>query len=137
MYVHFVENNYVYIYIYVNNYIYVALKTYHTSTLPIGCPVSVKESTIPSCLVTPVQEIISLGEQIGVLDAEKVRTRYTALTYTLLRELHQIKIHEVNQTMTLLSAMAFIPIVTEKNDGISLWPCPIVREKSNNILAVS
>ena len=121
------EIEYVYQHRHMNNYVYAGVETYHRSRMPLDRVVRLRRSRSPDCLHDGAGELLRLSPYLGREDPRTVRINYTYHAFGLLAALDQIELEQMDQTIDLLCALAYIPIVAEKNDGLAIWLNPAVR----------
>lgn len=122
------EVEYVYKELHMNNYVYAAVMSFYRSKPPLNKIIDIKEQSIPRCLHEPVRKLIRLSPYLGREDTKNVRTHYTYNAFELFQQLRHIKMQEVEQVIECLAALAYIPIIAEKNDGLSVWLNPVIRK---------
>lgn len=112
-----------------NNYVYAGLMTYHSSRMPQGRVVRLKKELVPECLHDGATNLLGLSPYLGNDDPRTVRINYTYHAFELLSMFEQLKAEELPQVVELLAALAYLPIVAEKNDGLPLWMNPAIRTR--------
>lgn len=127
------EIEHVYSNLHMNNYVYAALMTYYNSAIPLNRKVSLKKDNVPECLIEGAQRLIEISSEIGRSDANLVRTAYTFYAHQFFKSLRGVSKGQMEQTIDLLSALAYISIVADKNDGLLIWWPPVVRHKNKYI----
>jgi hypothetical protein len=112
-----------------NNYVYTGLLTYHRSRMPLNRVVRLRKERAPKCLHDGAENLLGLSPYLGNGDPHTVRINYTYYAFELLSMLDQVKLEELPTAVELLSALAYIPIVAEKNDNLPLWMNPVLRRE--------
>ncbi|MHC4757137.1 MAG: class I SAM-dependent methyltransferase [Planctomycetota bacterium] len=130
------EIEYVYRKRHMNHHVYAALKTYHTSSLPLNQPVCLRPNTIPRYLSAPIEKLLELSPRIGKYDPTSVRADITYYTYLLYSVLNQVQLEDVPVVAQLLAACAYLAICSEKNDNLPLWNKLVIRQKNEHIGAL-
>lgn len=121
--VKFVYNN-----LHMNNYVYSAVMLFHKSKPPLNRIIDIKKESIPQCLHEPMKKLVRLSPYLNNEDPKNVRIHYTYYAFELFQQLRFIKLHELEQVIECLAALAYIPIIAEKNDGLSIWLKPVIRK---------
>lgn len=112
-----------------NNYVYAGLQTYHRSAMPVDRLVRLKKDLVPAWAHDGAEKLVGLSPYLGRDDPRTIRVNYTYYAYELFSALDRMTLAELPQVLRLLAALAYIPIVAEKNDDLPLWMNPTVRKK--------
>ncbi|MBN2439813.1 MAG: hypothetical protein JXJ04_00650 [Spirochaetales bacterium] len=130
------EIEYLYTKVHLNNYVYAALNCYHKSKMPLNKLITLRTEEFPSPLFLSVKKLTDLSPYIGNDDSRIVRINYTYFTYKLFTLLKKVKKEDVPVVIELLAALAYIPIVAEKNDDFALWLHPVIRQPDDRIITL-
>jgi hypothetical protein len=117
----------------INNYVYAGWMALQRSNPPAGIPVRLKKGKVPESLLMPAQQIADLSQYLGQDDASLVRIHATFRSYQLFEAFRELPETEMEQTLDLLSCLAYIPLLAERNDNFQLWPYPVLRPMTNQI----
>jgi len=120
---------YIYRHRHMNNYVYAGLQTYHRSQMPLDRVVRLRKERVPECLHDGAENLLRLSPYLGNDDPRTVRINYTYHAFELLSMLEQVELEELPTVVELLSVLAYVPIVAEKNDNLPLWMNPAIRRR--------
>ena len=112
-----------------NNYVYAGLQTYHRSSMPLDRMVRLKKDQLPTWAHDGAEKLVGLSPYLGRDDPRTIRVNYTYYAYELFSAFDRMTMAELPQVLRLLAALAYIPIVAEKNDDLQLWMNPVVRRR--------
>lgn len=127
------EADYVYNNLHMNNYVYSSYKLIHDSKPPLNCILDFKKSKLPISLDDSIRNFTKLSPYIGNSDNTLVRKNYTLFAYYLFKEFDIVNINNLNAVVRLLSAISYISVYSDKNDGLLVWKHNIVRSKNKYI----
>ena len=116
-----------------NEYAYAALTLFHNDNAMNRLAVS-RYGDLPSYLDKPVKKLLSFIPYMGQEDASIIRINFLYRSYFLFESLHQIQPDDFGQVVDLLADFAGMAVHVEKNDGILLWPYPVVREMTPELI---
>ncbi len=117
-----------------NNYVYAALSVFHSNSYPKGVRVRPRTDSIPDNLKKAFSDLVQLTHHIDSTDTATVRKNYSYRAYRLFEGLKNLRIEDLDTVAEILSALAFIPIVAEKNDGLRMWKRPVIRNKTDHLV---
>jgi hypothetical protein len=124
--------------LHMNNYVYAALNCYYRSAYPKNKIVRLRKENVPGPLIRYAEDLVGLSPYLGNDDSKTVRINYTYYAFRLFSALADIGRDDLESALELLAALAYIPIVAEKNDDFELWKHPVMRPidtRAENILA--
>lgn len=127
------EIEYIYQKLHMNNYVYAALMTYHKSNPPLNKQIKLNKRSAPACLFENAQKMAELSPYLGNDDPQLVRIHYTYYAYELFSRFKHLKIQDIGQTIALMSALSYVPIIAEKNDNLLIWWNMVIRKKTQFI----
>jgi hypothetical protein len=111
-----------------NAYVHAGLLTLGTSAWPRSGPLHVAEAELSPRFAAAVDRALDLLPRItGAQTPHEDRVDLTRRLFELYRELPESRPAEIPRLMRLLAALAFLPLVAERNDGFALWWHPPVR----------
>ena len=121
------ELEYAYRRLHVNEYVYAAIRTCRSSSLPLGRILAIKPEAVPGCILKEAQGLASLSPYIGNADTRTLRINSTYGCFELLRALRLVEEEELPAALETLAALAYIQLLSEKEDGIHIWKQPLIR----------
>jgi hypothetical protein len=124
------EIEYVHGALHMNEYVYAALKTCRSSSLPLGRSLALRTEAVPECLRQGARDLAALSPYLGNADPGTVRINSTYRCFEVLRNLRLVKREELGAAIETLAALAYVQLLSEKNDGLYIWKHPAVREPS-------
>ena len=127
---------YIYNNLHMNNYIFAALTIFHKTNPPLGKIISLKKEKIPDFLISPIEKFIELSPYIGNSDPTIVRTNYNYLSFQLFKSFKNLKLQDLDQVIPLLSCLAYISILADKNDNLLLWKRSVIRKLDDYLISV-
>ena len=111
-----------------NNYVRAGLLTVKTSAWPRSGSFSLAESDLPPSFVAAVDDLLRFVERVNDATATReTRVDVTRKLFELYRELPTSTPADVPELLRVLAALAFVPLVAERNDGFPLWFHPPAR----------
>ncbi|MFW9901100.1 MAG: hypothetical protein ACFFDY_07400 [Candidatus Thorarchaeota archaeon] len=128
------EIEYVYSNLHMNNYVYVVAMNYHKSKYPTELKINIKDDSIPDFLKFYTFKLFELIPYLNHYNPKIVLAQYLYRSYFLFEKLRYLRIEQLQDVVDLFSALAFIPIIAEKNLDILVWPHLIVRPVNEKIL---
>jgi hypothetical protein len=117
--------------LHMNRYVEMALRTIHTSCLPLNKSLHLRPKAVPDCLLDPVQKLIRLSPYIGNADPATTHCNATYYSFELFRALGSVSAQDLERTILLLTTLAYIPLLAERNNGLLIWKYPVVRDKTS------
>ena len=127
------EIEYVFENLHMNNYTYAALMTYRQSKMPLNQDLKVRKRDIPDYLVDSTETIVRLACRLSSFsDVTELRVKLTLAYYELFKQFKYLKIEDLDCMISLLSALTFTSILSDKNDNVLLWASPVIRQNSTN-----
>ena len=112
-----------------NTYVYAGLMLVHQSPMPLNRIVRLRKDRVPECLHDGAEKLLALSPYLGNDDARTVRVNATYHAFELLSMLEHVPLAQADRAIALLGALAYIPILAEKNDHLPLWMNPAVRAR--------
>lgn len=126
------ETEFVYERLHMNGYVHAAAAVVHGAP-PAGRSVRVNENSVPAPLADAAQALANLSVRLGASNPTRLRIDATLMVHRLFTAFRTIERADIPAAMGLLSALAYIPVLAEKNDGVMIWPAPVVRDVSPGI----
>lgn len=106
--------------VHLNNYIYAALQCFHKSRTPINKLITIKKEKIPPALLGSLPNLIKLSPYLGNDDSRIIRINYTYYAFNLFKAFSRMRKNNTRRLIELLTALAYIPIIAEKNDDFAI-----------------
>jgi len=111
-----------------NEYVYYGAQLVHQgSPDPVPAPDALH---LPAYLAGPAKKILSLLPFIGKEDPSLTRINFIYYSYFFFEAFQHLQPEDLDELIRLLSSVAWMAVSVERNDGIQLWPYPVIRDLS-------